>query len=64
MVEGGEDVSSSSLPILHVVVVGFHHKKGCQVEYAHPPLMPGEVTAYNLGFFCAVLYFTLVGLNC
>jgi hypothetical protein len=42
MVEGGEDVSSSSLPILHVVVVGFHHKKGCQVEYAHPPLMPGD----------------------
>ncbi|GMS88287.1 hypothetical protein PENTCL1PPCAC_10462, partial [Pristionchus entomophagus] len=26
--------------ILHVVVVGFHHKKGCQVEYAFPPL-PG-----------------------
>ena len=28
-------------PVLHVVVVGFHHKKGCQVEYAHPPLIPG-----------------------
>ena len=28
-------------PVLHVVVVGFHHKKGCQVEYAHPPLTPG-----------------------
>ena len=26
-------------PVLHVVVVGFHHKKGCQVEYAYPPLM-------------------------
>ncbi|CAJ0941805.1 unnamed protein product, partial [Mesorhabditis belari] len=24
--------------ILHVVVVGFHHKRGCQVEYAYPPL--------------------------
>ncbi|XP_025425138.1 late secretory pathway protein AVL9 homolog [Sipha flava] len=24
-------------PILHVLVVGFHHKKGCQVEYAYPP---------------------------
>ncbi|XP_046390060.1 late secretory pathway protein AVL9 homolog [Ischnura elegans] len=28
-------------PILHVIVVGFHHKKGCQVEYSFPPLMPG-----------------------
>ncbi|KAE9554828.1 hypothetical protein FO519_001943 [Halicephalobus sp. NKZ332] len=25
-------------PILNVVVVGFHHKKGCQVEYCYPPL--------------------------
>ncbi|PAV83047.1 hypothetical protein WR25_02581 [Diploscapter pachys] len=25
-------------PILHVVVVGFHHKKGCQVEYSYPQL--------------------------
>lgn len=24
--------------ILHVFVVGFHHKKGCQVEFAYPPL--------------------------
>lgn len=24
-------------PILHVLVIGFHHKKGCQVEYAYPP---------------------------
>ncbi|KAG1694133.1 Late secretory pathway protein AVL9 [Nymphon striatum] len=29
-------------PILHVVVVGFHHKKGCQVEYSYPPLIDGE----------------------
>ncbi|XP_043258297.1 late secretory pathway protein AVL9 homolog isoform X1 [Colletes gigas] len=28
-------------PILHVIVVGFHHKKGCQVEYSFPPLVPG-----------------------
>lgn len=27
-----------SNPILHVLVVGFHHKKGCQVEYSYPPL--------------------------
>ena len=25
-------------PVLHVLVVGFHHKKGCQVEYSYPPL--------------------------
>ena len=23
--------------LLHVMVVGFHHKKGCQIEYAYPP---------------------------
>ncbi|KAG8223704.1 hypothetical protein J437_LFUL004069 [Ladona fulva] len=28
-------------PILHVIVVGFHHKKGCQVEYSFPPLVDG-----------------------
>ena len=32
---------SPDSPVLHVLVVGFHHKKGCQVEYAHPPLIPG-----------------------
>ncbi|CAI9727784.1 Hypothetical predicted protein [Octopus vulgaris] len=29
-------------PILHVIVVGFHHKKGCQVEYSYPPLIEGN----------------------
>ncbi|XP_013793559.1 late secretory pathway protein AVL9 homolog [Limulus polyphemus] len=29
-------------PILHVVVVGFHHKKGCQVDYSYPPLIKGQ----------------------
>lgn len=28
--------------VLHIVVVGFHHKKGCQVEYSYPPLVPAE----------------------
>nr|XP_014097489.2 late secretory pathway protein AVL9 homolog [Bactrocera oleae]XP_014097490.2 late secretory pathway protein AVL9 homolog [Bactrocera oleae] len=28
-------------PILHVLVVGFHHKLGCQVEFSYPPLIPG-----------------------
>lgn len=27
-------------PILYVIVVGFHHKKGCQVEYSFPALVP------------------------
>ncbi|RZF33793.1 hypothetical protein LSTR_LSTR012011 [Laodelphax striatellus] len=31
----------SENPVLHVLVVGFHHKKGCQVEYSFPPLIPG-----------------------
>ncbi|CAG5133981.1 unnamed protein product [Candidula unifasciata] len=29
-------------PVLHVLVVGFHHKKGCQVEYSYPPLIEGN----------------------
>lgn len=31
--------SLDNLPVLHVLVIGFHHKKGCQVEYSYPPLM-------------------------
>ncbi|TRY58259.1 hypothetical protein DNTS_028675, partial [Danionella cerebrum] len=27
-------------PVLHIVVVGFHHKKGCQVEFSYPPIIP------------------------
>lgn len=29
-------------PVLHIVVVGFHHKKGCQVEFSYPPLLPDQ----------------------
>ncbi|RUS73088.1 hypothetical protein EGW08_019149 [Elysia chlorotica] len=29
-------------PVLHVIVVGFHHKKGCQVEFSYPPLIEGN----------------------
>ncbi|RXM96147.1 Late secretory pathway protein AVL9-like [Acipenser ruthenus] len=36
----GEEESRG--PVLHIVVVGFHHKKGCQVEFSYPPLIPGE----------------------
>ena len=25
--------------VLHIVLVGFHHKKGCQVEYSYPPML-------------------------
>ncbi|KAH1017839.1 late secretory pathway protein AVL9 homolog [Dendroctonus ponderosae] len=34
-------MDESETPILYVLVVGFHHKKGCQVEYSFPPLVPG-----------------------
>ncbi|KAG9475988.1 hypothetical protein GDO78_002846 [Eleutherodactylus coqui] len=37
-----EPGSSRAGPVLHIVVVGFHHKKGCQVEFSYPPLIPGE----------------------
>lgn len=30
--------------MLHVLVVGFHHKKGCQVEYSYPPLIEDSCT--------------------
>uniref|UniRef100_A0A3P8UJK5 AVL9 homolog (S. cerevisiase) n=1 Tax=Cynoglossus semilaevis TaxID=244447 RepID=A0A3P8UJK5_CYNSE len=36
------------VPVLHIVVVGFHHKKGCQVEFSYPPLMPDEGHDSNL----------------
>ncbi|XP_061393184.1 late secretory pathway protein AVL9 homolog [Musca vetustissima] len=29
-------------PILHILVVGFHHKLGCQVEFSYPPLVAGS----------------------
>ncbi|KAL4222299.1 late secretory pathway protein avl9 [Mactra antiquata] len=41
-------LSGSTKPVLHVVVIGFHHKKGCQVEYAYPPLIEGgEVNSHE-----------------
>lgn len=33
-------------PILHILVVGFHHKLGCQVEFSYPPLIP-DTTGKN-----------------
>ncbi|XP_034840605.1 late secretory pathway protein AVL9 homolog isoform X1 [Maniola hyperantus] len=29
-------------PVLNIIVVGFHHKKGCQVEHCYPELIPGS----------------------
>ena len=28
--------------ILHVAVLGFHHKKGTVLEYSYPPLSEGK----------------------
>ncbi|XP_069368534.1 late secretory pathway protein AVL9 homolog [Paralichthys olivaceus] len=43
--QAGEDAKG---PVLHIVVVGFHHKRGCQVEFSYPPLMPDEGHDSNL----------------
>lgn len=43
--QAGEDIK---VPVLHIVVVGFHHKRGCQVEFSYPPLMPEEGHDSNL----------------
>ncbi|XP_031629343.1 late secretory pathway protein AVL9 homolog [Contarinia nasturtii] len=29
---------ANETPVLHLVVIGFHHKKGYQVDYSYPPL--------------------------
>ncbi|XP_046965063.1 late secretory pathway protein AVL9 homolog [Vanessa cardui] len=29
-------------PVLNIIVVGFHHKKGCQVEHCYPELVAGR----------------------
>ncbi|XP_075683066.1 late secretory pathway protein AVL9 homolog [Rhinoderma darwinii] len=39
---GQENPGGRAGPVLHIVVVGFHHKKGCQVEFSYPPLIPEE----------------------
>lgn len=37
--ESGLDLKAESgvAPALHILVVGFHHQKGCTVEYVYPP---------------------------
>lgn len=39
---GRENDGAPCGPVLHIVVVGFHHKKGCQVEFSYPPLIPED----------------------
>ncbi|XP_075159134.1 late secretory pathway protein AVL9 homolog [Haematobia irritans] len=34
--------TGSTKPILHILVIGFHHKLGCQVEFSYPPLVQGS----------------------
>ena len=29
-------MSSAESPIIYIMVIGFHHKKGCQLEFAYP----------------------------
>ncbi|XP_014218244.1 late secretory pathway protein AVL9 homolog isoform X2 [Copidosoma floridanum] len=43
-------MAESGGPILHVIVVGFHHKKGCQVEYSFPPLVPDAPNECPIGW--------------
>ena len=38
--QGKDSSSCATNPVLHVIVIGFHHKKGCQVEYSWPPIIP------------------------
>ncbi|KAI5637932.1 transport protein avl9 domain-containing protein [Phthorimaea operculella] len=37
-------MSFISDPVLNIIVVGFHHKKGCQVEHCYPELVAGAPT--------------------
>lgn len=42
-VDSGQESSDEDV-ILHVMVIGFHHKKGSQVDYCHPPLVVSPET--------------------
>lgn len=64
-------MAESSGPILHVIVVGFHHKKGCQVSPKQlstavelssiPPIIPPRALAYwffSVSFvFCHYVFY-------
>ncbi|XP_071497067.1 late secretory pathway protein AVL9 homolog [Diadema antillarum] len=42
--EAKDEEPSGPGTILHVVVVGFHHKRGCQVDFSYPPLIADETS--------------------
>lgn len=41
---------SRSNRVLHILVVGFHHKKGGQVEFSYPPLVADGVNECPIGW--------------
>ncbi|CAG9783824.1 unnamed protein product [Diatraea saccharalis] len=65
-------------PVLNIIVVGFHHKKGCQVEHCYPELVSGRPTELpaawrhlpalalpdgSHNYLSDTIYFNLPGLN-
>ena len=40
--EESEKCEKKADTVLHVAVVGFHHKRGTILEYSYPPLQEGE----------------------
>lgn len=43
-----ERLLEGSSPVFHILVVGFHHQKGCVVEYVYPPLTNPSVKDSSL----------------
>ncbi|CAH0554963.1 unnamed protein product [Brassicogethes aeneus] len=43
-------MGESDGPILYVLVIGFHHKKGCQVEFSYPPIVTGAPNECPVGW--------------
>ena len=39
--EGRVTMPNPNSPLMYIVVIGFHHNKGCQVEFVHP--MDGRI---------------------
>ena len=38
LVDACEKLREATTPVFHILVVGFHHQKGCILEYIYPPL--------------------------
>ncbi|KAL4705765.1 hypothetical protein ACJJTC_006546 [Scirpophaga incertulas] len=71
-------MSVISDPVISIIVVGFHHKKGCQVEHCYPELVAGRPmelpTAWrhlpalalpdgSHNYLSDIIFFTLPGLS-